>query len=452
MAISSESRLGASANGDLADRVQQLRLDDQLAAARPRGGSGGSWLPWVLCGLLAVAWTGAGARWYRAPRADEAAAATAPAAGTAGGSPGSAAPPPSGSSAGPATPTGALVTQLKGIVTPSLQVIVSPRDVAAEITEIFFSEGKRVKARDKLATLLDHQYANQLKTQEAAVKAAEAQLTRSIAAEASSRAKVAKSLAALAAAKARVTRSVAAQDKARKDFDQAKLQNASGVISAQDYQMYEANKISGDADKVAADADVVAAEREIDAARADENTATASMIAAKADLEAAKARCKEAERLVDNCVVRAPIDGIILTKSADKGALVSPMSFNVAAGICTMADLSKLEVEIDVPERQITRLKPGQICKLQADADTGREYRGVVDRVMPIADDTKNVVKVRVRAYLGKNEQQGSFLKPKMSVTTTVYERPFVVDPDTDFLWGDEAERKLAWEAEWTKK
>jgi multidrug efflux pump subunit AcrA (membrane-fusion protein) len=155
---------------------------------------------------------------------------------------------------------------------------------------------------------------------------------------------------------------------------------------------------------------------------------------------------------VRNCVVIAPIDGTILTKSADKGSLVSPMSFNVAAGICTMADLSKLEVEIEVPERQITHLKPGQDCLLQADADTNRGYRGVVDRVMPIADDTKNVVKVRIRAYLPKNEEPGAFLKPKMGVTTTVYERPFALNPDTDYLWGDEAERKPAWDAEWKKK
>src|SRR5262249_20471544 len=117
-----------------------------------------------------------------------------------------------------------------------------------------------------------------------------------------------------------------------------------------------------------------------------------------------------------------------------------------------IADLSKLEVEIDVPERQITKVKPGQECLLQADADPTRGYRGVVDRVMPIADDTKNVVKVRIRAYLPKNEEQGTFLKPKMAITATVYERRFVVDPKVDSLWGDEAARQIAWDAEWKRK
>ena len=65
MASSIESRPVPSANGDLADRVQRLRLDSQLGAVKS-GGGGGSWLPWVLCGLLAVTWAGVGVRWYKA--------------------------------------------------------------------------------------------------------------------------------------------------------------------------------------------------------------------------------------------------------------------------------------------------------------------------------------------------------------------------------------------------
>ena len=428
MATPTESRLGASTNGDLADRVQQLRLDNQLGAAK--SGGGGSWLPWVLCGLLAVTWAGVGVRSYMAvPQRGDDAPGAAPVTGTGAG----AAPQPGGSGE-----PGAMVTQLKGIVIPSLQVTVSPRDVAAEITEIFFAEGKRVKKNEKLATLLDAQYANRLKTEDASVKSAEAQITRAAAGKAAADAKVAKTESALASARARRTRAIAYQDRATKDFAQARMQNTTGTIGSQEYQKFEADKLGADADKVAADADVEAATQEIRAAKADVNTAAATMTAVAADLGAAEARRDEAKRLVGNCVVTAPIDGTILTKSADKGALVSPMSFNVAAGICTIADLSKLEVEIDVPERQITRLKAGQACKLQADADPTREYRGLVDRVMPIADDTKNVVKVRIRVYLPKGEDQGAFLKPKMGITATVNNSEFKFDPAAYQAWGDE--------------
>ena len=434
MATSSE--LGASANGDLVNRVQQLRLDGQLGAGKS-GAGGGSWLPWVLCGLLAIAWVGVGVRWYKtaAQKPDDAPGAT-PTAGSA---------PVAQPGAGNAPPVaeGALVTQLKGNVIPSLQVTVSPRDVAAEITDIYFSEGKRVKKGDKLATLLDHQYANRLKTELAATESAKAQVARAKAGQAVSAAKVAKAESALAAAEARNTRAVAIQDRAAKDFEQARQQRSGGVLSAQEFQRFDADKQAADADRIAAAADIEAAKREIEATKADVNTANANTTAAVADLAAAEARTAEAQRLVDNCVVTAPIDGTILTKSADKGALVSPMSFNVAAGICQIADLTKLEVEIDVPERQITRVEVGQRCKLQADANQAREYWGRVDRVMPIADDTKNVVKVRIRVYLPKaDETKPAFLKPKMSITATVYNEPFALNREKDLLWGDEPVRE----------
>lgn len=442
MAIPSESRLGASVNGDLADRVQQLRLDNQLGTGSGRGTSGGSLLPWILCGILAVTWAGVGVRWYKnvsqqsdAPAAP--AASTGPTSGTV-----------------QTVEAGAMVTQLKGIVIPSLQVTVSPRDVAAEITAIHFSEGKRVKKGDLLAELLPDQYQNRLTTDKASVEAAVAQQKRAEAGEESAKVMALKADAALLAAQARLTRAKAFQERAAADFEQAKLQNASGTITALDYQKYKADDAGSRADFAAARADEDAAKQSVEAAKADKKTAAASKAAADAELAAAQARCAETDRLVRNCRVLAPIDGTVLTKSADKGALVSPMSFNVAAGICSIADLSKLEVEIDVPERQVMRIKAGQVCELRADADTNRAYRGVVDRVMPIADDTKNVVKVRIRAYLPKTEKPGAFLKPKLGVTATVKENMFALDPSKDYLWGDEegpTGRKAEWAEGWAK-
>lgn len=106
------------------------------------------------------------------------------------------------------------------------------------------------------------------------------------------------------------------------------------------------------------------------------------------------------------------------------------MSFNVAASLCEIADLSKLEVEVDVPERQIAKVREKLDCTLYTDANESRIYRGFVDRIMPIADDSKNVVKVRVRVVLPKGETAGSFLKPKMSATVTAYNREFASKPE----------------------
>src|SRR5439155_22430144 len=129
--------------------------------------------------------------------------------------------------------------------------------------------------------------------------------------------------------------------------------------------------------------------------------------AARADVAAALARKDEAKRMLDNCTITAPIDGTVLTKKADVGSLVSPAAFNVSATLCEIADLSKLEVEVDVPERQITRVRANLDCLIVADADPQRAYRGRVDRVMPIADDSKNVIKIRVQVILPPGEEAG---------------------------------------------
>ena len=73
---------------------------------------------------------------------------------------------------------------------------------------------------------------------------------------------------------------------------------------------------------------------------------------AAADVDVAKARLRKAEWRLDNCTIRAPIDGTILTKKAELGNLVNPLAFGATSGaVCEMADLADLEVELDITER-----------------------------------------------------------------------------------------------------
>jgi multidrug resistance efflux pump len=415
MATSSDSRTAVSPNGDLINRVQQLRLDSQLGTGKGGRGSG-AWLPWVLCGLLAVTWAGVGVRWYKSAgqKSDDAPGAPANGASQAAGQPG----------ASPVAP-GEIVTQLRGTVTPSLQVNISPIDVSGELLEIYFKEGDTKKKGDPLGRLRDTRYRNDFKRTEAMLGMAQARLA-DLQKEAVRPAERKQAQAELDEAKANWRR-------ADQELKRLAGQTVGSVVSPQELQKAEAEE-------------AMAAAR---VTKMEQALALLNMGARKEKIDEAEAAVRdaqsahdEARRLLDNCTIVAPIDGTVLTKAADKGALVSPMSFNVAAGICSMADLSKLEVEIDVPERQITRLRPGQDCVLQADADPSRAYRGQVDRVMPIADDTKNVVKVRIRVYLGKDEKPGSFLKPKMSVTAVVYNRDFAFNPATDQPWKEDEAKK----------
>jgi HlyD family secretion protein len=402
MPSSTDTTMAApSTNGELIHRVQQLRLDNQLG--RGPGGSGrGAWLPWVLCGLMAVAWIGVGVRYYKtlpAGGGDSALAANGPSASSSTPS----------SSGQPAAAPGELLLHLKGTVTPSLQINLSPDDISGVVERIDFKEGDHVLAGKPLAWIRKDRYQNDYNSGKAALLSAEAQVD--------------KAKTGVAAAEARIAKADATVVRMTLDLERARN-----------------NSVTAKAALDEADANHKIALAEMKVARTDVQTANAALAAANAEADVSRARLKESKRLLDNCEVKAPINGTILTKVADKGMLVSPMSFNVAAGICSMADLSKLEVEIDVPERQITRIKPGLDCIIQADADPNRIYRGMLDRVMPIADDTKNVVKIRVRVYLHKGEAPGAFLKPKMSVVGTVYNRPFQFDPDKDQPW--DAEKK----------
>ncbi|MBA4066518.1 MAG: hypothetical protein C0501_23000 [Isosphaera sp.] len=400
-----------SANGELIDRVQQLRLTPQLGAGAA-GSSRGSWLPWVLCGMMAVVWAGVGVRSYRTAGKADAPAGAAPAAA------------PAGAAAQPAAAqpaAGELVIQIKGIVIPSLQIQLSPDDVSGIVETIHFKEGDRVEKGKVLARIRPDRYRNDAAAAKAALTAAENRLADlgSEAVRAEERRQ----------AQAELDEAEAARVRADLELKRVTTGRAATVISTQDVERAEADLRSAKArvERLSAALNLLNMGARVE-----------RLAAARAEVAQARARHGEAERLLANCEVRAPIDGTVLTKAADRGTLVSPMSFNVAFGICTLADLSQLEVELDVPERQIERVKPGQAVLIQADADPGRAYRGVVDRKQPVADDTKNVVRVRVRVYLPKGEVPGVFLKPKMSVVATVYNRPFAADPAKDAPWGDE--------------
>ncbi len=391
----------ASANGDLVSRVQQLRLDNQVGAVKS---GGGSWLPWVLCALLAITWAGVGVRWYRnagtAPGDSGTAPAATPAAPSASG--------PAGGAADAAP--GEILLQLKGNVIPSLQIAVSPTDVGGRVVEVHFKEGDRVKKDFILARLDPENYKRELEEAEYALAAAN---NRYLAEQPDAVRQI-----EVDQLTAELNEGIAARHSAEKEFERQLMLRKSGSVSQQDYDVADAN-LRG------AKARVVRLEKTLALLKA--GPRKEKLLSLENDMKAAQARRDRAQWRLDNCAIKAPIDGTVLTKKADIGSLVSPMSFNVASSLCEIADLSKLEVEMDVPERQIKRV-PENVrldCRITADADPGRVYRGFVDRVMPIADDSKNVIKVRIRVILPKGEVPGSFLKPKMSVTVVVYNREF---------------------------
>ena len=136
------ARSAEPANGELLNRVQQIRLDDQLGR-RPAGG-GTSWLPWVLCVLLALAWAGVAIRSYRNAPEQDASAASAPSDGKAASG---------GSSAAAGSTDGGAIPPVKGYLVPARQIAVSPIDVGGRIVELNFVEGRRYEKGYVLAKI-----------------------------------------------------------------------------------------------------------------------------------------------------------------------------------------------------------------------------------------------------------------------------------------------------------
>ena len=117
-----------------------------------------------------------------------------------------------------------------------------------------------------------------------------------------------------------------------------------------------------------------------------------------ASINAAKANINSQEISIENMLIRAPFDGTVLTKNADIGEIVSPLgaSLNSRAAVVTMADMRSLEVEADVSESNIEKIKPNQECDIVLDAYPDKTYNGFVAKIIPTADRSKATVMVKV--------------------------------------------------------
>jgi multidrug resistance efflux pump len=365
----------------LADRVRSLRLPSQMTAGRPRG----SRLPWVLCGLLLLTSAAFGYRAFTAGRSSPDAAVKAA----------------SGADSDAVAGSGDVVLESKGYIIPAHQIQVSPK-VGGMVTELNFEEGKRVKEGDVLALIETVNYEADRDHAEAAVKVAQAQIDQAEASTQQSEASMHRAEADLDTAKAKLTQ-------AERDWDRARRLGPTGAMASSDFDTYKATYYTS-----------LAAVRAAEAAIAQAKWAKAQSQTAKVQAERnevlARADLHKAQWNLDNCTVHAPISGTILTKKAEKGNIVNPIAFNVSANLCDMADLSDLEVDLSIQERDVAQVVKGQKCRIVSEAfPKHKPYDGVVSRLMPTADRAKGAIPVRVKVSVPKDEE-GVYLKPDMSV------------------------------------
>jgi RND family efflux transporter MFP subunit len=139
-----------------------------------------------------------------------------------------------------------------------------------------------------------------------------------------------------------------------------------------------------------------------------------------AAVKASQAALEEAEINYDYANIRAPFDGVVLSKSADVGDIVTPLAATTEAkaAVVTIADMNSLQVEVDVSESNIAQVREGQPCEVQLDALPDTRFRGRVHRIVPTADRTKASVMVKV-AFVDKDSR----ILPEMSAKVAFLER-----------------------------
>jgi RND family efflux transporter MFP subunit len=237
---------------------------------------------------------------------------------------------------------GASLLDASGYIVARRRATVSSK-VTGKVMTVMLEEGQRVEAGEIIASLDDSNW----------------------------RAALAQSRAQLEQAEANVVSAQTAFDDAKPIFERSEKQKAAAVISAQSF----------------------------DESHAQFNVAHNNLLIAERGLAAARAGVDVAQRNLDDTVIRAPFAGIVTEKAAQPGEMVSPISAGggfTRTGIGTIVDMDSLEVEVDVSENFINRVRPQQPVTIKLNAYPDWDIPGSVIAMIPTADRAKATVKVRI--------------------------------------------------------
>jgi HlyD family secretion protein len=257
------------------------------------------------------------------------------------------------------------VLNASGYVTARRSATVSSK-VTGKVVEVFFEEGLKVKEGQVLARLDDTNV-------KASLQLAEAQLESSKKSLEETRVRV-------------------------KEAD-SELRRVANLLK---------NKIATDAD--------------FDHAEATELALKAKLEQQKADVIVAERQVGSWQQQLEDTIIRAPFSGVVTSKNAQPGEMISPISAGggfTRTGICTIVDMSSLEIEVDVNESYINRVEAGQPVEAVLDAYPDWKIPCKVIAIIPTADRQKATVKVRV----GFDKLDPRIL-PEMSVKVGFHDAP----------------------------
>ncbi len=159
--------------------------------------------------------------------------------------------------------------------------------------------------------------------------------------------------------------------------------------------------------------------------------AKAAIDSARANVRAIEASIQRSAVLIEYTIIRAPFNGVVLTKDADVGEVVAPFgsATNAKAAVVTMADLSSLMVQADVAESFLSRVQIDQPCEIQLDAVPNTRFPGKVHMIVPTADRTRGTVMVKVRF-----DKLDPRVLPEMSAKAAFLSRPLAAHENQPVL------------------
>lgn len=269
--------------------------------------------------------------------------------------------------------------------------------IAGRVKKAYVDRGDYVEEGDLILELEDDEYVAQVQQSEARVASAKARLAQM---KAGSRPQE------IGSARAAVTAAKATAAKARAVLGRQEQLAREGIVSSQEL------------DLARADSGVAAANVET----ATENLGLVEAGPRQEEIDVAAAQVQEAEANLAYAktqlaftVIRAPVSGTLLYEMAKKGELVTSSTFGGSRG--SVANLTDLQVEIDVNEDDFPKVHMGQPCDIRVDSHPKVVIRGELDEIAPSADRQKATIQVKVRII-----DPPDFVRPGISVRVTFIE------------------------------
>ncbi len=210
-------------------------------------------------------------------------------------------------------------------------------------------------------------------------------------------------------------------------------------------------------------ADKLVSEQALDTAQSEVAALQARLEALKSEVQVAQSSVRVRTQDLDDLMVRSPFDGVVVSKDAQPGEMISPISAGggfTRTGIATVVDMDSREIEVDVNEAFINRVKAGQKAEAVLDAYPDFTVPSHVINIVPTADRQKATVRVRIGfdaldpRILPDMGVKVSFLDDRANEPATAVSRPSVrvpaeaviKDGSSTFVWrvNDDAVERVA--------